>query len=120
VVDQIDDCNCCFSRPSSRQLLESVGKPRDAYALPFFELIKSAISRSRARFGSKFWGSHALSNEWRSERSVLITGICTQHIRMYRCKVDGPGSPIAPNRSLAAMRADAASILAASILPGVV
>jgi hypothetical protein len=54
VVDQIDDCNCCFAafKPSAT---ESVGKPRDAYALPFFELIKSAISRSRARFGSKFW-----------------------------------------------------------------
>lgn len=33
----------------------------ETYALPFFEFIKSAISRQRARLGSKFWGSTAFS-----------------------------------------------------------
>ena len=32
-----------------------------AHALPFLELTRSATSRLRARLGSKFWGSHALS-----------------------------------------------------------
>src|SRR5271154_320302 len=31
------------------------------HALPFFEFIRSHTSRLRARSGSKFWGSHALS-----------------------------------------------------------
>jgi hypothetical protein len=29
---------------------------------------------------------------------------------MYRCRVEGPGSPMAPKRSLAAIRADVASM----------
>jgi hypothetical protein len=32
-----------------------------SYALPFFAFIMSAISRFNARFGSKFWGSHAFT-----------------------------------------------------------
>ena len=39
------------------------------YALPFFELIRSAISRQRARLGSKFWGSTAFSI-LKSDRAV--------------------------------------------------
>ena len=34
-----------------------------SHALPFFELIRSAISRSRARLGSKFCGSTAFSKD---------------------------------------------------------
>jgi hypothetical protein len=34
-------------------------------AVPFFELIRSDISRSRARLGSKFWGSTAFSKDKR-------------------------------------------------------
>jgi len=39
----------------------SQGAVLETYALPFFEFIKSAISKQRARLGSKFWGSTAFS-----------------------------------------------------------
>lgn len=43
-----------------RQPVASLGE-QTPYALPFFEFIRSEISRSRARLGSKFMGSTAFS-----------------------------------------------------------
>lgn len=40
-----------------------------SHELPFFAFIRSAISRFRARLGSKFWGSHALT-----------TAVCKHHL----------------------------------------
>ena len=78
--------------------------------MPFLEFMRSATSRLRARFGSKFCGSQALTA--RSQYISPSNGFSIPH--MYRCSVDlgSAGSPKPlPKRSLEAMRAEAASIL---------
>jgi hypothetical protein len=82
------------------------------YAVPFFALIRSAISRFRARFGSKFCGSQACTTSRVSfmrsaERHKRLAAVGYAHI--YRWSGVVTGSPKPPKRSLAAIRADAAS-----------
>jgi hypothetical protein len=80
------------------------------HAFPFLEFMRSATSRLRARFGSKYCGSQALS---KGNQYISHPG-CYSVLHMYRCSVDfgSAGSPkLPPKRSLEAMRAEAASIL---------
>ena len=68
VVDIVDDRYSGFSRPFFTLAWSVDCDCSNPYALPFLELIRSAISRSRARLGSKFMGSTAFSGE-----SILAT-----------------------------------------------
>lgn len=65
VVDIVDNRNGSFTRPTSTSVLETVPGKVQVYAVPFFEFMRSEISRSRARFGSKFCGSTAFSGQER-------------------------------------------------------
>lgn len=72
MVDVVDNCYSCFPRSGELGCQKSVSqisqlalkmcmKKMSAHVFPFFWLIRSAISRFKARFASKFTGSHALS-----------------------------------------------------------
>jgi hypothetical protein len=88
----------------------SYDKGRVTHAFPFLEFMRSATSRLRARFGSTFCGSQALSKG----NQHIAPPDRYSVLHMYRCSVDfgSAGSPKPlPKRSLEAMRAEAASIL---------
>src|SRR5437764_14572258 len=95
---------------ASRGLLRMVRKcPRtrhNTYALPFFEFTRSATSKLRPKFGSKFCGSQALSEKLVSTQPENRLQIS----HMYRCSVDCGSPKLPPKRSLEAMRAEAASM----------
>lgn len=63
MVDIVYHGYCSFSGPVYRQSSFNVVAQLmvGPYALPFFEFIRSEISRLRARLGSKFCGSTAFS-----------------------------------------------------------
>lgn len=62
VIDIIDNGHSGFSWPFQCQSIDGQHIYEwEAHALPFFAFIRSEISRLRARFGSKFCGSHALT-----------------------------------------------------------
>ncbi len=112
VVDVVYDGDGRFSRTATERKLLVCGTSDCLlpHALPFFELIKSAISRFSARFGSKFCGSQALTGRMRSTSDTHpTTGACV-FVRIYRWSGVVAGSPKPPKRSRAA-RADAASRL---------
>lgn len=88
------------------------------HALPFLEFIKSATSRFRARLGS--WCEISQACPIRTTTTPIVS-ICifirlnsgnlifSVYVRTARWTGDNPRSAKAPNRSLAAMRAEAAS-----------
>ena len=51
-----------------------------AYVEPFFELIRSVISRLSARFGSKFCGSHACTV---TQSACGALPVCARRVRTY-------------------------------------
>lgn len=53
MIDVIDDGDSSLSRTATL-VSWLIGSPGLTDAVPFFELIRSDISRSRARLGSKF------------------------------------------------------------------
>lgn len=91
MVDVVDNCYCCF--PGSMELgtIQKstfwIPRPvpkfrtekRSAHAFPFFWLIKSAISRFKARFASKFTGSHALSKPDECQKLQAAASEFRQH-----------------------------------------
>jgi hypothetical protein len=65
-----------------------------SYVEPFLLLIKSVISRFRARFGSKFCGSHACTGS-NSMSSYLYLG-AGPIVHMKRCSCEAGASANAP------------------------
>lgn len=73
MVDIVD--NSYGSFPGSALVLVTLltRNGASAHALPFFEFMRSDISRFRARLGSKFWGSTAFSRK----TDQLFEGRCS-------------------------------------------
>lgn len=77
-----------------------------ADAVPFFEFMISEISRSRARFGSKFWGSTAFStresqfpsNQWQTNILDRHTNVSLQGSLRWFAKTPKAVSCSVPRR----------------------
>lgn len=63
MVDVVDNSYGSFPGSAMMLVVDLLTEGGSAHALPFFELIRSDISRFRARLGSKLWGSTAFSRE---------------------------------------------------------
>jgi hypothetical protein len=94
VVYVVDDGDGCFSRPRSRKPRLRHLRCTVPYAEPFLLLTKSVISRFRARFGSKFCGSHACT-----VFHLVSPYHCHQYgrsVHIKRCSGEVGASPNAP------------------------
>lgn len=94
VVHVANNSDSRFPGPGVRQPRVPGSRCNNSYAEPFLLLIKSVISRFKARFGSKFCGSHACTVS--TMVSLYYIYEIGSIVRMKRCSCEVGASPNAP------------------------